>query len=384
MKENGDKTMTGPRGWREFKVSELFDIMSTHALNYDLLQPNGDYPYVVRSAQNNGIRDFMNYDTAFLNEGNVITLGIDTASYFYQASDFFAGVKVKSLRLKHHELNPRLAMFLITLLQKQAGDYGYAGGKAFKTAELAEVLIELPVTQDGQPDYGWMSSYIRELENQRIRELDTYLQVTGLDDTTLTDNELQVLEQWRQHEKFGGTLLIKRFKVGDLFILKNTKAYNDLPDEMIISSNDNATVPFVTTQFNNNGIVGFSELQPLNSGNRITYSDTTTGDAIFYQSNAYIGRSHVIYMEPNFDGFNKYVAMFVMSLIRKQTSGHFDYGKKLNKQAMYDMFLELPITNDGIPDYDFMETFIRAQEKLVMQRLAKFRQLQIDTTRQII
>lgn len=182
----------------------------------------------------------------------------------------------------------------------------------------------------------------------------------------------------------GGTLLTKRFLVTDLFILKNTKAYNELPDDMVLSSNDNANVPFVTTQLNNNGIVGFSELPPLNPGNRITYSDTTTGDAIFYQPNAYIGRSHVIYMEPNFDGFDKYVAMFVMSLIRKQTSGHFDYGKKLNKQAMYDMILELPITVDGTPDYDFMQTFIRAQEKLVMQRLDKFRQLQIDTTKAVI
>lgn len=182
----------------------------------------------------------------------------------------------------------------------------------------------------------------------------------------------------------GGSLVTKRFEVGELFILKNTKAYNDLPDDVVLSLNDDADVPFVTTQIKNNGIVGFSELPPLNSGNRITYSDTTTGDAIFYQPKAYIGRSHVIYMEPNFDGFNKYVAMFVMSLIRKQTSGYFDYGKKLNKEAMYDMILELPVIPNGSPDYDFMQTFIRAQEKLVMTYLSDFRATQIAETKALI
>lgn len=116
----------------------------------------------------------MSYDESFLNSGNVITLGIDTASYFYQKQDFFAGVKVKSLSLKNNVLNEKRALFLISVLKKQAGGYGYAGGKSFNVKALAETSIDLPVTPDNQPDYDFMETFITAQEKLAVQRLSEF------------------------------------------------------------------------------------------------------------------------------------------------------------------------------------------------------------------
>ena len=62
------------------------------------------------------------------------------------------------------------------------------------------------------------------------------------------------------------------FKLGDLFEIKPTKYYR-LQNEEIISKNGN--VPLVSNSSIENGVMGFSNLKPLNKGNTLTCSDTT-------------------------------------------------------------------------------------------------------------
>ena len=43
---------------------------------------------------NNGQRGFINEDEIYLNEGNTISFGQDTATMFYQEKPYFSGVKL--------------------------------------------------------------------------------------------------------------------------------------------------------------------------------------------------------------------------------------------------------------------------------------------------
>ena len=371
-----------PYGWREFKVGDLFDVSGTHGFDKgDIVLSSHGTEFIGRTETNNGVQGF--YDDPFVapNEANTISIsqiGAQTAQY--RRNQWYASQNLFKL-IPKFDMHERHALFLIGFINK--GLSIYSGYSHFpKVVDIADMQLLLPVTQAGQPDYGWMSSYIRELEDQRIRELDTYLQVTGLDNTTLTDNEVQVLEQWRQHEKFGGgTLLTKRFAPLELFDFPMARSLNK--DDLIVKSNGS---PYVTRTVENNGVNMLIDLsivpdEYVNAGNEFSFG--LLGLEAFYQKRAYVAGQFVRRFVPKFD-MNETLSMYFKTLIDKlkpelQTTSIKGYVDVLAKPLW-----ELPVTNDGTPNYEFMQTFIRAQEKLVMQRLDKFRQLQIDTTRQII
>src|SRR5690554_4795737 len=78
--------------WKEFFIGGkegLFNIRSTNSGidKNKLLETNGDIPYVTRSNLNNGIDIFVGekQNTGFsIDRGNVITIGLDTQTVFYQ------------------------------------------------------------------------------------------------------------------------------------------------------------------------------------------------------------------------------------------------------------------------------------------------------------
>ena len=149
------------------------------------------------------------------------------------------------------------------------------------------------------------------------------------------------------------------FKLGDLFEIKPTKYYR-LQNEEIISKNGN--VPLVSNSSIENGVVGFSNLKPLNKGNTLTCSDTTLGaDTMFYQQKDFIGYSHIQHLVPKFKPFNKEIASAIISACIVATSKKYDYGNKFNRDAMNKTIIHLP-TKNGKIDFEFMESFIAELE----------------------
>lgn len=49
------------------------------------LLEQGGFPYIVRMGSNNGQKGFINGEEKYLNEGNTISFGQDTATMYYQA-----------------------------------------------------------------------------------------------------------------------------------------------------------------------------------------------------------------------------------------------------------------------------------------------------------
>ncbi|MDU4605105.1 MAG: restriction endonuclease subunit S [Clostridium perfringens] len=86
----------------ELKVSDIFNVSSSKkrfdANKVDILTKG--YPYVVRTSNNNGIKGYLNEDINYLNEGNTISFGQDTATMFYQENPYFTGDKIKILKSK--------------------------------------------------------------------------------------------------------------------------------------------------------------------------------------------------------------------------------------------------------------------------------------------
>lgn len=120
------------------------------------------------------------------------------------------------------------------------------------------------------------------------------------------------------------------------------------------------TTPLVSNASIDNGVMGFSNLNPLNKGNSLSCSDTTLGaETMYYQKNDYIGYQHIQSLIPKFDRFNSAIAFFIISASHTATSnGQYDYGHKFNRKSMRKTVIFLPICDDGSIDFDFMESFI--------------------------
>jgi hypothetical protein len=95
--------------------------------------------------------------------GGSITVANDgsVGSTFYQPRVFSASYKVNVIRLKEGILDKYLAMFLITLIEREK--YRYAYGRKFGLERMKQTKIKLPVTPVGSPDWQWMEEYIRGL-----------------------------------------------------------------------------------------------------------------------------------------------------------------------------------------------------------------------------
>lgn len=170
--------------------------------------------------------------------------------------------------------------------------------------------------------------------------------------------------------------MFREFKVGDLFDVHPTKAYK-LNNSGLLSSA--GQTPVIVNSSQNNGIGGYSELEPTEDPGILTFSDTTTGpNTLFYQNQPFIGYPHVQGIYPKNFKFNDLTALFMVATLRAALGQRrWDYSNKLNRAIVIEMQIQLPVkkgtddvnyTQDNI-DWDYMESTIRELEESTIHDL---------------
>lgn len=86
--------------------------------NKVVVKEKGEYSYIVRTSINNGQKGYIDEDKRYLNEGNTIAFGQDTATMFYQEKPYFTGDKIKVLRPKLSRFNKNNAQFFLVANEK--------------------------------------------------------------------------------------------------------------------------------------------------------------------------------------------------------------------------------------------------------------------------
>ena len=160
--------------WKMFRIGELFEINS-YKKRFDANKvqiEEAGFPYVVRTALNNGIRGYINEDVEFLNEGNTISFGQDTATMFYQEKPYFTGDKIKIVKCKDESFNKLNAHFFIAAMGKAFSSFSW-GSSSFSVEIIKNQNISLPSTQ-GVPLYAYMEVFIRAVQKLVIKEVVQY------------------------------------------------------------------------------------------------------------------------------------------------------------------------------------------------------------------
>ncbi|GAA8265021.1 restriction endonuclease subunit S [Helicobacter pylori] len=174
----GGNTPCGLR-WQSFRLGDLFEVLpykkrfDANKVNIYASKTKDTYPYVVRTSLNNGIRGYLKENTNFLNAGNTISFGQDTATMFYQEKPYFTGDKIKILRCKNPNFNKINALFFITSLTKAFRNFSW-GSASFSVSIIENQNISLPTNQHGRIDFPFMRTFINALMKQIIQGVVQY------------------------------------------------------------------------------------------------------------------------------------------------------------------------------------------------------------------
>ena len=163
-------TLTGAQG--------LFSVCaSTTGIDKVRLHCGDDktIPYVTRTESNNGISEFISNENKVFgwDNGNCVTIGLDTQTAFWQDYGFITGQNIHVLR---GTINKYSALFLAEILRQQMKKKFNWGGNGATLGRLKNLKILLPVDSFGNPNYGYMDAYTRDLMKRKLIQYRTYLE----------------------------------------------------------------------------------------------------------------------------------------------------------------------------------------------------------------
>ena len=317
-----------------------------------------------------------------LNKGNSITcsdttIGADTM--YYQKDDFIGYQHIQRFEPKFSHFNDKIASFIISVCRHSTQNKGYDYGFKFNRTEMNKTTVQLPLKEKSLDfsnpcdnikniDFDFMESFIRELEEERIRELNAYLLATGLKDYTLTPKEENALEAFK-------TVQWGEFEFKQIF--NNIKQGRRLKKE----DQKEGTIPFVMSGTTNTGVVGFIS-NPVASFPSNSITVDIFGNTFYRNFDFGAGDDTGVYWNDK-ENYSKDEMLFFTAAMGKSLFGKFDYGNKLRSSQSFDIKMQLPTKNNK-PDYATMETFIKAVEKLVIKDVVLYADSKIKATKNVV
>lgn len=339
-----------------FKLSDIFEIKTSKCIHENgLKQGAGTIPYVTRTSLNNGVLKFVcSQGIEKLNPGNVITIGVDTQTVFYQKQAFYCGNKV--LSLSSENVDQYIGVFIAGILDqivKKKYSYGYGA----TLTRIKNLEIKLPSTPDGNPDWEFMESYIREQYREVIQERINELEKRKPDALTVPRDieEIQVTADFPLGQVFPtvtrGIQISKR---------------NRKPGPL----------PYISASLLNHGEADFVSVDE-----KYIYKDCLTVPFIggenctFYHDGEFVPSANVIILKN--ENLDKFMYIFLIGIINIIMT-RFNYGYVASLERLQKQTIPLPITSDGKPDWEFMSDYIKTQSQIVFEKELKRLKSKLD------
>lgn len=175
--ELGESTEILPlkdKRWKPFLISELFEILSGKRLVAADTIP-GNRPFIGALDNNNGVARFVGDTNASLDR-NVLGVNYDGNGMvigFYHPYECIFSDSVKRFHLKNYPDNAYVLLFVKVAILQQKSKFGYL--YKFNENRMANTKIMLPVSDGGEPDYGYMEQYSKNLILKKYRQYLVYL-----------------------------------------------------------------------------------------------------------------------------------------------------------------------------------------------------------------
>ena len=343
--------------WKAFNFTEVFTEIQRGKRLKKADHKIGTTPYVSSTSFNNGVDGFIGNDSGVRKFKDCISLANSgsVGSAFYHQYEFVASDHIT--QLKREGLDKYAYLFMIPIINRLSEKYGF--NREINDERIKREKLLLPVTQNGEIDFQFMSSFMRQIETDI---LGTTLSVFK---GRLSNNALNI-------NKLGGVVW-KTFDFADIFIIKKG-FYNKKPP-----CYERGTIPFIGASDSNNGFTGFTTYSVIEKSSKVGYGKNEPieqkiydGSAICVTNNGSVGYAYYqqhpftcthdvnpLYLKDR--KLNRHLAMFLISCIEKQRVC-FTYARKWRPKRMVKSRLLLPTTAEGTPDWEFMEQYMREIE----------------------
>lgn len=317
--------------WKEFIISDYFEVyLSSGDLKLDECEP-GNIPLVSSGTTNNGIVGYINEKgdgKAQIFKANSITVDM-FCNTFYQNNDYYAVSHGRvNILYPKFKCNAFIGLFICGIINKEKFKFSY--GRAVYSSEISRMVIKLPATSTGSPDWDFMEQYIESLNHKPL--------------TTQNRSSQHPLDidSWQE------------FCLGDLFEIKKGKRLTS--DDQI-----EGNIPYIGAIDSNNGVANYIGQEAIHEGNTISLSYNGSVGEAFYQPKPFWATDDVnvlYFKDENGINFNKYIALFICAVL-KQEKYRYSYGRKWVLENMRSTVIKLP-AYQGKPDFNFMENYIKS------------------------
>lgn len=158
--------------WGEFKIEDLFEkpVNTGNILAREVDDGSGTTPFVTASSINNGVTAYVDASKFDIIKGDCILVGGKTFTLTYQADDFISNDSHNFvMRLKHSASNYQYE-YIVSVLRSSLSHI-YSWGDAVTVKKIVNDKIKLPVAPSGEPDWAYMESYMKQMEEKAEKNL---------------------------------------------------------------------------------------------------------------------------------------------------------------------------------------------------------------------
>lgn len=370
--------------WGEYRLGDLFDIVGTKSLDSNAIAfKEKGINFVGRTGSNNGIQGKIDIQNFQPNEADTITATV-IGNYKYvrlQKEQYYCSQNINKLTHKKELIskwNDKIAYFFISYIQRFVSLYDSQQG-GYTLDDIRNFKIRLPINNN-QIDFNFMENFIAQLEATHLtemefnnkKELDAYLTAACLKDYELTDNERDAVEAFENNQ-----VNLQEVRLEDLFEIKNTSSFNK--DKL----KKGVEYDYITRTSQNQGILdttAFVNEENINPSG--VWSLGLLQMDFFYRKRPWYAGQFVRAIYPKIDLDEKSVKYF--STIFNQEKRNLLSGLVRDvDQKFYNTRSDLPVSNNEI-DFQWIENFMSAIQKLVIKDLVDYNALKLKTTKNII
>lgn len=127
-------------------------------------------------------------------------------------------------------------------------------------------------------------------------------------------------------------------------------------------THENPTIAFVNRTAGDNGVTDFVDelegIEPYQGGD-ITIALGGSLGATFIQTQPFYTGQNVTVLRNK--SISKYSKLYIITVIKHECSvRYYPFGRELNKHIKTDFSIMLPVNDDGLPDYSYMENYIKS------------------------
>lgn len=381
--------------WGEFRLGDLFeasngdfDIQKRH------INHKGEF-VITAGLSNNGVLGQSDIKAKVF-ESHTITIDMFGCA-FYRSFPYkmVTHARVFSLKPKF-EINHKIGLFLSTLFFGYPKKFGYENMCSWAKIKNDKVILPLKPAVKTQTlediDFHFMEKFIAELEQCRLAELEAYLKATGLENTTLSNDEENALNVFNGNNSGGGNtpcgLTWQHFKLGDLFEIEKILSFNK---DALTQGED---YDYITRTSQNQGVLqttGFVNAENLNPP--FTWSLGLLQMDFFYRKKSWYAGQFMRKITPKAEIENKinsctahYFTTLLNALKRPLLSVLVRDIDKTFREQKIQLPLKPAANTQTLKDIDFnfMHTLINALMKQTIQGVVQYCSAKIQAAKEVI